>query len=82
VRLVDPQQAYRTQGALRFVAPTTAYAGMPVFAPFKAKGRVGLVPCKIVTVTSSTVRCVSDDPKFDIWFKLAELKVPVQAGKP
>lgn len=67
---------------IRYVAPTSAYDGMPVFAPLKAEGRIGLVPCKVLTAMGDTARVVCEDPKIDTWYRLTELRVPEQEPKP
>lgn len=81
MRLVNPQ-VHHVGENLRYVAPRSAFDGMPVFAPLRSKGRIGLVPCKVVTAMGDTVRVVCDDPKIDTWCKLDELRVPEQDPKP
>lgn len=69
-------------GSLRYVAPTTTYDGMPVFAPYRSKGRIGLVPCKVMIALGDLAFCNSAEPPVNRWFRLDELRVPVQANKP
>lgn len=81
MKLVRPEDAGKGEG-LRYVAPTWAFDGMPVFAPVQAEGRVGLVPCRVVTAMGTRARVVCDEPEVDTWFDLHELRVPVQDPKP